>query len=53
MQLHPPLPACDLLPSISPLPPFNDVKSQLKQLIDEAYKIPREWKLRTEVLAGG
>jgi hypothetical protein len=53
MQLHPPLPACDLLPTISPLPPFKEVQPQLKQLIYEAYKLPREWKLRTEVLAGG
>lgn len=53
MRLHPPLPACDLLPTISPLPSVKDILPQLQQLIDEAYKIPREWKLRNEVRPAG
>jgi len=49
MRLHPPLPACDLLPTITPLPPLGAVRPQLKQLVNEAYKIPRQWRLRDEV----
>ncbi len=51
MRLHPPLPACDLMPTISPLPPFTEVQPQLKQLIDEAFEIPRDFDLKTEALA--
>ncbi|HSO10471.1 MAG TPA: hypothetical protein VLR45_10815 [Desulfoprunum sp.] len=50
MRLHPPLPACDLLPTISPLPALADIRPHLKQLIDEAYTIPRKWRLRDEIL---
>lgn len=53
MRLHPPLPACELLPTISPLPPFKAVRAQLKRLIDEAYAIPRDFDLRTEVKISG
>lgn len=49
MRLHPPLPASDKLPTITPLPPFADIRSNLTQLIDQAYKIPRKWRLRDEV----
>ena len=49
MRLHPPLPACDLLPTITLLPPFEHIHSDLMQVIDEAYKIPRTWRLRDEV----
>ncbi len=48
MRLHPPLPACDLLPTISPLPPFKEIYPQLRRLIDEALQIPRAFDLRTE-----
>ncbi len=48
MRLHPPLPACDLLPSISPLPPIKAIYPQLRRLIDEALRIPRGFDLRTE-----
>ncbi|MDP3480704.1 MAG: hypothetical protein Q8R88_13105 [Desulfoprunum sp.] len=51
MRLHPPLPACDLMPTISPLPPFEEIQPQLKQLIDEAFEIPRDFDLKTEVKA--
>ena len=51
MRLRPPLPACDLLPTIPPLPPFKDVQPQLKQLIDEAFEIPHDFDLRAEVRA--
>jgi len=50
MRLHPPLPACDLLPTISPLPALDDIRPQLKRLINEAYTIPRKWRLRDEIL---
>lgn len=49
MRLHPPLPACDLLPTIAPLPPLDDIRPQLKQLIAEAYRLPRQWRLRDEI----
>jgi hypothetical protein len=51
MRLHPPLPACNLMPIISPLPPFASIRPQLSQLIDEAYRIPRDFDLKTETLA--
>lgn len=51
MRLHPPLPACDLMPTISPLPPFEEIQPQLKQLIDEAFEIPRDFDLKAEVEA--
>ena len=48
MRLHPPLPACDMLPTITPLPQFESIRSDLMQLIHEAYRIPRTWRLRDE-----
>ena len=49
MRLHPPLPACEQLPAITRLPAFADIRSELIQLIDQAYRIPRRWRLRDEV----
>jgi len=51
MRLRPPLPACDLLPTIAPLPPIKTIHRQLTKLIDEAYLIPRDFDLKTEALA--
>jgi len=50
MRLHPPLPACDLLPPIPPLPALDAIRPELKQLVNEAYKIPRQWRIRDERL---
>lgn len=49
MRLRPPLPANKLLPTITPLPQFKTIQPQLKQLIDEAYKMPRSFDLKAEV----
>ncbi len=36
MRLHPPLPACEVLPTIAPLPPQKTIQRELKQLVKSA-----------------
>lgn len=46
MRLHPPLPACDMLPEIPQVPQPAEIKAQLILLAEKAYRSRREFDVR-------
>jgi hypothetical protein len=46
MRLHPPIPAGEMLPHLPSLPPPESLQPRLDNLLNEAYRIPRLWRIR-------
>ena len=46
LRIRPPIAPTELIPTIPELPALGQIGSQLDDLMDEAYEIPRNWRLR-------